>query len=226
MNLDISKNWFYDLSLENISNIYIWDNLNVFFFDNGLNSKEVFIWENTNVEYFLFWKVENDFFLNFHQLKNKSDLNLRSIFLSNKVNNFKNKINSEVKSDFCKTDILINWIIWNNWYLYLDSSIKVDDGYKKNECKLIQKNTFLGEKWSFKWLPQLFINTDDIIASHSCSVSKIEDEYLYYLKSRLIDEKEAKILLIESIFKKSFFYLFQYNNKKYEEVFDDFKKSL
>lgn len=224
--MEINKNWFYDFWLKNDSNIIIWDNLSICIFDDCKKSKKIFIWENTMVEYFLFWKVENDFFIDFYQIKQKSDLKIRNLFLSNKKNDFKNKINCEITSDFCKTDVLINWIIWNDWSIDLDSSIKVENWYKKNECILKQENIFLDEEWSFKWLPKLFINTEDIKASHSCSVSKIDKNLLYYLKSRWINNNKAKLLLVEAIFKKNFLNLKQFNKKKFEEVFLDFSNTL
>ena len=45
------------------------------------------------------------------------------------------------------------------------------------------------------------INADDVICAHGATVGEIDDEQLFYLKSRGISEKKAKQILINAFLK-------------------------
>gem|GEM_PF-3103125 len=59
-------------------------------------------------------------------------------------------------------------------------------------------------------------------ASHSCNVERINDDYLFYLKSRGIDENNAITLMIKSFFVKNFSCLKMLDKKLYDKTYDDF----
>lgn len=44
-------------------------------------------------------------------------------------------------------------------------------------------------------IPVLLIDENDVAASHANSMGKMDDDYLYYLKSRGIKEEQARELL-------------------------------
>ena len=60
-------------------------------------------------------------------------------------------------------------------------------------------NIILGEKASVDTKPQLEIFADDVKCSHGCTVGQLDDEALFYLRSRGIPEHEAKALLLYAI---------------------------
>lgn len=49
-------------------------------------------------------------------------------------------------------------------------------------------------------LPNLHIDENDVLASHSCSVGSVNKDHLYYLESRGFTEKQAKNILILGYF--------------------------
>jgi Fe-S cluster assembly protein SufD len=49
--------------------------------------------------------------------------------------------------------------------------------------------------------PQLEIETDEVKASHAASVGKIDEEQLFYLRSKGMSEKQAKDTIIEAFLK-------------------------
>jgi Fe-S cluster assembly protein SufD len=57
-------------------------------------------------------------------------------------------------------------------------------------------NILLTDKASIDSKPQLEIFADDVKCSHGCTVGQLDDEALFYLRSRGIPEKEAKALLM------------------------------
>lgn len=51
------------------------------------------------------------------------------------------------------------------------------------------------EDQSSEVIPSLLIDENDVEASHACSMGKMDENYLYYLQSRGIDEAKARELL-------------------------------
>ncbi len=49
--------------------------------------------------------------------------------------------------------------------------------------------------------PKLEIENNEVKASHAASVGKIDDDQIFYLKSRGIDEEEAKSIIVEGFLK-------------------------
>ena len=57
-------------------------------------------------------------------------------------------------------------------------------------------NVLLSDKASVDTKPQLEIFADDVKCSHGCTVGQLDEEALFYLRSRGIPEREAKALLM------------------------------
>lgn len=57
-------------------------------------------------------------------------------------------------------------------------------------------NVLLSERAAVDTKPQLEIFADDVKCSHGCTVGQLDEEALFYLRSRGIPEKEAKALLM------------------------------
>jgi len=45
--------------------------------------------------------------------------------------------------------------------------------------------------------PKLEIESDDVKASHAATVSKIDEEQIFYLQNRGVDRKKASDLIVE-----------------------------
>jgi len=65
----------------------------------------------------------------------------------------------------------------------------------------------LSEQSSAKTSPNLEIKTDDVKAGHSASVGKIDEDALFYLRSRGISEADARALLIQGFFESELSYI-------------------
>ncbi|MBO9620858.1 MAG: SufD family Fe-S cluster assembly protein, partial [Niabella sp.] len=58
------------------------------------------------------------------------------------------------------------------------------------------KNILLSENASVNTKPQLEIFADDVKCSHGCTVGRLDEEALFYMKSRGISEATARALLL------------------------------
>ena len=68
------------------------------------------------------------------------------------------------------------------------------DSYFSHHTLLLSENS------SAKAAPNLEIKSDSVKAGHAASVGKVDDEALFYLLSRGINEKDAKALLVQGFF--------------------------
>jgi Fe-S cluster assembly protein SufD len=82
----------------------------------------------------------------------------------------------------------------------------------------------LSEEAQNKSSPNLEIKTDSVKAGHSASVGKIDEEALFYLLSRGLEEPGARVLLVQGFFEKSIMTIPDVNTQ--QTVRDTIKKFL
>jgi Fe-S cluster assembly protein SufD len=87
--------------------------------------------------------------------------------------------------------------------IYGDSStgvfngkIVVDKIAQKTNAFQQNNNILVDDKASINTKPQLEIFADDVKCSHGCTIGQLDDEALFYLRSRGIPAKEARALLM------------------------------
>lgn len=97
-------------------------------------------------------------------------------------NNSSNKINIHGLNDNSKCNIEVNGNIEKN---------TIDNELYEN-VKIINLNDA-----KTTVLPNMYVDTKNVIANHSTSISTINNDYLFYLKSKGIDELDAKQLIID-----------------------------
>ncbi|QIA26187.1 Fe-S cluster assembly protein SufD [Thermaerobacter sp. PB12/4term] len=79
--------------------------------------------------------------------------------------------------------------------------IRIDRGAHKSEDYLSSNTLILSpEAKVLDDIPSLEIEADDVKASHGATVGQIDQEQLFYLRSRGLDEKQARRLLVSGFF--------------------------
>ena len=79
-----------------------------------------------------------------------------------------------------------------------NGKIYVKKNAKKTNAFQLNKNIILSNEATVKTKPQLEIITDDVKCSHGATIEKINQKQLFYLKSRGIEEKKSKKILIKA----------------------------
>jgi Fe-S cluster assembly protein SufD len=79
-----------------------------------------------------------------------------------------------------------------NGKIFVRKDAQKTNAYQSN------KNILLGEKATANTKPQLEIFADDVKCSHGCTVGRLDEEALFYLRARGISEKNAKALLLHA----------------------------
>lgn len=83
--------------------------------------------------------------------------------------------------------------VWQGMIFVAKGAVKTD-GYQANRNLVLSPNARADS------IPGLEILADDVRCTHGATVGKLEQEPLFYLKSRGIPEKEAERLLVEGFF--------------------------
>ena len=77
-----------------------------------------------------------------------------------------------------------------------NGKIIVDKIAQKTDAFQQNNNILIDDKASINSKPQLEIFADDVKCSHGCTIGQLDEEALFYLRSRGIPTKEAKALLM------------------------------
>ena len=67
---------------------------------------------------------------------------------------------------------------------------------KKTNAFQANNNILISDKSTINTKPQLEIFADDVKCSHGCTIGQLDEDALFYMKTRGIPEKEAKALLM------------------------------
>ncbi len=91
-----------------------------------------------------------------------------------------------------------------------NGSIEVPQKAQKTEAAQLSRNLLLSKRARIDTKPELEIVADDVRCTHGATISQLQDEELFYLLSRGIDNKHANSLLLKGY---------------YDEVISHFPKS-
>ncbi|MBI2667531.1 Fe-S cluster assembly protein SufD [Candidatus Woesearchaeota archaeon] len=76
----------------------------------------------------------------------------------------------------------------------IESNANGSNGYQKEDTLLLSKEAEVDP------IPNLEINNHNVRCTHGATVSQIDNEKLFYLKSRGLEEKDAKRLIVDGFF--------------------------
>ena len=77
-----------------------------------------------------------------------------------------------------------------------NGKVVVEKEAQKTNAFQANNNVLLSDKASINTKPQLEIFADDVKCSHGCTIGQLDDNAMFYLRTRGIPEKEAKALLM------------------------------
>ncbi len=98
----------------------------------------------------------------------------------------------------CLSNELYKGIVDDSASAVFNGKIFVQRDAQKTNAFQSNKNILLSDDASVNTKPQLEIFADDVKCSHGCTVGQLNEEGLFYLRSRGISEKAAKALLVHA----------------------------
>jgi Fe-S cluster assembly protein SufD len=73
--------------------------------------------------------------------------------------------------------------------------VRVHEDTHRNDARQTSKSLLLGEGATANTRPQLEIYSEDVQCSHGATVGRLDEEHVFYLRSRGVGEKEAREML-------------------------------
>lgn len=97
-----------------------------------------------------------------------------------------------------KADIVQKGVVAQGGHLTLNATGKINTGMSNSENFQESRVLLLDECSYGESSPILLINNNDVKAGHKASVSRVDDDLIYYIQSRGINKKEAEKLILNS----------------------------
>ena len=97
--------------------------------------------------------------------------------------------------------VVIKGIAANGSKVSVDGMVKIEEGAEKTDSFLEMRMLLLDKKSSATVEPKLEIENNNVKASHAATVGKIDEEELFYLKSRGVSAEDARLLIVDGFLK-------------------------
>jgi len=178
----------------NLTSKHDWEIIEVFSdFD---VEKEINIENGEKITYLVVnTKSKSDFIFNVNHENSCLDLNFLFVWKKNKTNKW--NIICNINASNTKVNIYILSFLTDKSEIDVDWNITINKNVKNVKWHLVEEYIILWEKIKIKTKPILNIYSKDIQASHGAKIEKIDNEKLFYLTSKWIDNLKAKNLIID-----------------------------
>ncbi|HWF66011.1 MAG TPA: Fe-S cluster assembly protein SufD [Acidobacteriaceae bacterium] len=121
---------------------------------------------------------------------------INGLFLGNGKQHMDNYMLVEHASPHCASHQFYNGILGGHAHGVFHGRILVHKDAQKTDAKQTNRNLLLSDDARIDTKPQLEIFADDVKCTHGATIGQIEGNALFYLRSRGLDEKEAREMLL------------------------------
>lgn len=134
--------------------------------------------------------------LNFYQHGERIDSTLKGVtIIGDKQHVDHNTLVHHIEPN-CESHQDYKGIFDDNATGVFNGKVVVEKEAQKTNAFQANNNILVSDKSSINTKPQLEIFADDVKCSHGCTIGQLDDDALFYMKTRGIPEKEAKALLM------------------------------
>lgn len=106
-------------------------------------------------------------------------------------------INSKILHSRSSSTITILSLAGNQADINIEGGIYIGPGIEKSEGYLTEKNIILWKNTKVNVVPILDVHSNDIKASHGASIDKLQEEDLFYLRSKWLTREKSSHLMIQ-----------------------------
>jgi Fe-S cluster assembly protein SufD len=121
---------------------------------------------------------------------------INGLFVGEGRQHLDNYMHVEHASPHCGSRQFYNGILDGHSHGVFHGRIVVHKDAQKTDAKQTNRNLLLSDDAQIDTKPQLEINADDVKCTHGATIGQIEENALFYLRSRGIDEVSARRLLL------------------------------
>lgn len=145
----------------------------------------------------LFGGLQSHLVLETELIGEESSVKQRTLFFGSGDQIFDMFSNTTLHAPNTKAEIESKGVLLDCAHARFDGNIHITQTAKRANAKLIEHTLLLSQQARMDAIPGLKIDTNDVMAGHSASMTRVDDEQLFYCKSRGIEEKEATRLIVE-----------------------------
>ena len=121
---------------------------------------------------------------------------INGLFIGNGRQHMDNYMLVEHASPHCSSRQFYNGILDGSAHGVFHGRIIVHKDAQKTDAKQTNRNLLLSDNAQIDTKPQLEIYADDVKCTHGATIGQIEENALFYMRSRGIDERSARRLLL------------------------------
>ena len=136
-----------------------------------------------------------------HLLGEQAHISLNGLFLADKEQNVNNCLSINHYASNCTSRQLYNGILDDGAKAHFVGHIYVAPDAQKTEAYQLNHNILLTDLAEISSKPFLEIYADDVKCSHGATVGQLDNDAIFYLRSRGICEKNARMLLMHAFAK-------------------------
>jgi len=125
-----------------------------------------------------------------------SETNSYGLFLSDKKQHTDNYVFVDHTAPNCRSNQLFKGVLDDQATGAFNGRILVRPGAQGTNAYQANNNILMTSEARMSTKPQLEIFADDVKCSHGATVGQIDEEALFYLRSRGINEREARLMLM------------------------------
>ena len=133
--------------------------------------------------------------LNFEQNGSNCESNMNGVSVLNDNQLADNHTFVDHKSAHCRSNEMYKGVYLGNSKGVFNGKIMVRPDAQKIDAFQSNNNLLLSDTSSIDSKPQLEIYADDVKCSHGCTIGQLDDDALFYMRSRGIGIEEAKAVL-------------------------------
>lgn len=124
------------------------------------------------------------------------DTEVHGLYLNDRSQVVDNYVFVEHQQPDCHSHELFKGILDDSAQGIFNGHVMVRDGATKTEAYQSNRNILLTDKATIYTKPFLEIYNDDVKCSHGSTIGQIDEEAMFYLRSRGISERSARTLLL------------------------------
>lgn len=120
------------------------------------------------------------------------------LFMSERRQHMDNFMRVEHASPHCDSRQFYNGVLDGRSKGVFHGRILVHEGAEKTDAKQTNRNLLLSDTAQIDTKPQLEIYNDDVKCTHGATIGQMDEEALFYLRSRGISMRQAKIIMLQA----------------------------
>ena len=123
-----------------------------------------------------------------------AEVSLKGLYLCGGDERVNFRILMHHRAPGCVSHQLFNGIAGGSSHVTFEGRIIVASDAQKTEAYQENHNIVLSDQAHAETMPQLEIYADDVKCSHGATVGRLDEEALFYMRTRGVPEKDAKVL--------------------------------